>query len=104
MASDLKFGDVVIITHKLKRTDEQRCSDWWKVWVVRKFKVPKTGILIGLRTLANGITYYEEDSGRLFVPKEYVRAALVALSIRTKPVLVLLDAVENEIKIGDSHV
>jgi len=101
--NDLKFGDVVIVPHKLNRTAEQRRGavrpDWWKVWEVKPFpRGPRTGILIGFRTLANGVMWYGEEEGRVFTPREYFKAALVALDARTKPVLVRLEDVKNEIE------
>ena len=103
MANDLKFGDVVIIPHRLRRTGEQRRgemrSDWWRIWEVKPFpKGPRTGILIGFRTLSNGTIWYGGEDGKVYDPQDYIKAALVAVDARTKPVLVLLDAVKNEIE------
>lgn len=103
MANDLKFGDVVIVPHKLRRTGEQRRgemnSPWWKIWEVKPFpNGPRTGILIGFRTLSSGTIWYGGEDGTVYTPMEYTKAALVALDARTKPVLVLLDDVKNEIE------
>jgi hypothetical protein len=103
MANDLKFGDVVIIPHQLRRKSEHRIresggSDWWKVWEVKPFPKNRTGILIGFRTISTGTIWYGGEDGTVYDPKSYLKAALVALDARTKPVLVLLDDVKNEIE------
>lgn len=101
MANDLKFGDVVIIPSRLLRTAEQRRDEtqinWWKVWKVKPYPKPRTGILIGFRTLSNGAIWYGGDEGIVYTPKDFTKAALVALDSKTKPVLVRLEDVTNEI-------
>lgn len=97
MGSDLKFGDVVVIPHKLNRASSYVGNQWWKIWSIKPFPKPVTGILIGFRTLQEGVTTYDEECGRYFTPKTYLKVALVALSAYKNPVMCMLDSVNNEI-------
>lgn len=86
---DPKFGDKVIIRAKLSRQYDGSDGKYYrKAWVRFKFREPKTGILIGFRTLADGRVESMGDDGVLFHPTQYLRAALVVTGPRSKPVLV----------------
>jgi hypothetical protein len=99
MSNDLKFGDVVFVPHKLHRTTAQRGGIDWKEWHKITFPKPKTGILIGFRTLADGVIHYGHwDEPTSFAGKEFFRAALVAMDAKSKPILVRLEDVTNEAK------
>lgn len=101
----LQFGDVVIVKSKLSRMSEWTGREHWKVWRNRTFKAPRTGILIGFRTLADGkVTYGSIDEPTIFKPITYFRAALVALDAKTRPILVPLigDYITNEIDMGEN--
>lgn len=97
MSNDLKFGDVVFVPHMLKRTTAKRGGANWKEWMKITFPKNKTGILIGFRTLSDGLILYGSwDEPTSFHGKEFFRAALVALDAKTKPILVRLEDVTNE--------
>lgn len=96
------FGQIVNINGKYARYIETRIekNPWgkeykasWKVWR----KVPcewHNCILIGFRTLKNGRRDWDSECGWIFSPKEHIKAALVAIDMRQKPVLVPLDCIE----------
>jgi len=102
--SDLRFGDVVIVKGGLDRKFRVRTPKNIKEWDRYEFKQPRTGILIGFRTLTNGtITYGSYDEPTEYRPTEHFKAALVALGPRTKPILVRLEDIANEIDMTDDH-
>ncbi len=85
------FGASVIFTQTLQRRQTPARPGWLKEWQATQPHAPKNGLLIGYRTLANGLASYEgEDEGTVFYPTEHVRAALVAVDLKHKPVLVPL--------------
>ncbi|HLP30743.1 MAG TPA: hypothetical protein VK150_05235, partial [Geothrix sp.] len=69
-------------------------KEWWR----SEFRQPRTGILIGFRTLANGtIDLGDYDKPTTFKATEHFKAALVVFNAKTKPVFVHLDDLTNEI-------
>jgi len=91
----MKLGDKVICTAVLKRRT-QTIRGWHmkKFWEPRAIK-PRGGVYIGLRHLANGERWIEDEVGYVFETKERLRAALVVFSTRENPVLVPLDAMQE---------
>lgn len=96
-SSDLAFGVRVIVTQKLVRKEKtvpgQHC--WTKKWERISFMKPQTGILIGFRTLANGIMRPCGEDGMLFTPQEYINVALVVLNERMNPIYVSMEDIKN---------
>ncbi len=85
------FGASVNFTQTFRRRRTLSRSGTLKEWQATQPQPPKNGLLIGYRTLANGLASYEgEDEGTVFYPTEHVRAALVAVDLKHKPVLVPL--------------
>ena len=80
----LSFGQHITVTHKLKRDCELRHREYYKKWNVLEMK-PKTVIVIGKRTLHNGITHFDHEDGTWFEYKEVVHAYLVVEKMNTKP-------------------
>jgi hypothetical protein len=98
------LGQPVTFTRTLTRRTEYRdresygrkVRDRWKVWKWEHYPgqpepEPQSGVLIGIRTLANGRAEYEHDAGVVFYPEgaERFTAYLIAHDLRRKPVLVL---------------
>lgn len=93
----LTLGDSVTFTWHLTRKYESVPQPAYgrKVWRTELWPgqpepEPREGIVIGVRTLTNGINeYYGYDQPIQYRPKESVKAYLVAYDMRRKPVLVL---------------
>jgi hypothetical protein len=107
MNSGFTLGQRVTFTHTLRRATKGWTTEagggWEKVWAVdradcrwaRGDVIPQTGIIIGLRTLSNGIaTDNGPDTGSGYMHKQNVPAALIATGLRRRPVFVPLDAVQ----------
>lgn len=62
-------------------------SDWDRVWTPYNTET-KLGIVVGVRTLANGHVDYDPDEGHTWKHGEAVHAVLVAWNLHRKPVLV----------------
>jgi hypothetical protein len=92
----MTVGTRVRWTHALLREMDGRQWFWKRI----AYKTDPQGWLVGLRTLQNGeMARGLEDNGEfygVFIPREYVRAALVTTSLRRKPILVPLDAITLE--------
>ena len=50
---------------------------------------PVNGIYVGYRNYANGTVQWEEDSGLIFTPTDYIKIALIVTNERAKPIPVL---------------
>ncbi len=100
----MKFGDKIKVYGKLMRVVEHRGVHHntsgvrtrivrWKVWKECALRgLPNSvsnskffglleidAVFLGNRTLSNGETYWEEDCGYVYTPKEYVEAYLVCI-------------------------
>lgn len=65
-----------------------------KYWHTKQCK-SRTGVLVGMRTLSNGLRgWIDSEEGYDYNPTEYLQAVLVAFDIHRKPVLVPIDAVQ----------
>lgn len=88
----MTLGQKIIIDHKLKRVvkpyDKPRHES--KIWEKQKTET-KECILIGIRTLSNGVSDYS-DGYCTYEPKEYLKAYLVVESINRKPFFVLIES------------
>jgi hypothetical protein len=68
-------------------------KDWRKVkWGTRGDV--RSGVIVGVRTLANGTLHWYSDEPIQFYPDLYFTAYLVAFHLRRKPVFLLPDDVE----------
>lgn len=113
----LPFGARVIFTHALRRHVHYNTSitvQGWsgpvkrdgdvKTWhpepMLGCTRIPetgRTGIVIGVRTLANGLReYLGYEEGIAFVPAEHLRAYVIAWDMGRKPALVLPEHVKAE--------
>lgn len=89
---DYQLGQKVTITQVLKRKSEYRKenetdyrSTRHKFWMVVNLKKPREVMIVGVRTLSNGTTQYDSETGNLYDPKEYFKALLVTGTLREKP-------------------
>lgn len=92
-----KLGDKITVTSKLKRVTEYRTiSEFghkkrWKLWKSVPLKHPIEAIVVGIRTVSNGITDYDMDVGYSYDPKEHFQALLVVSRLSEKPFLTIVN-------------
>lgn len=91
----LKFGDRVLIDHKLERKekfDSENQNRWIKKWEPVPFSGTfKEGIYLGDRILSNGFRYRDAT----YKATEHIRVQLICISPNLNPVYVLLDQVDE---------
>lgn len=97
----LQLGDRVLFFSNLERVQETVTNppeSWKKYRQEKKWKNTPlspgwnqslTGIVIGIRTLQNGILHWDNEAGNLFDPQEYFQAYLISYNLHRKPVFVL---------------
>ena len=95
--TELKLGQKVSFNMYYVRFQKSIPNKWgnygrnrYKFWK----KIPcdkKEGIIIGLRTLSNGETYYDSEEGYTYGRTETVFAVLVAISLRYSIIKVPLE-------------
>lgn len=91
------FGQPVEFTRTLTRRYEHHAEGHkgMKVWKSEGYPgepepAPRTGVLVGVRTLSNGENHYHGyDEPIEYRPTETFAAYLIAYDLRRKPVLVL---------------
>lgn len=94
---EISLGKRVKFTTPLRRVYEHRMDgdrgSNWKVWkAALSYAGPLEGILIGVRTLSDGLVYYGSfDEPTSFDPKESFKAALIATDLKRKPFFVRFD-------------
>ena len=83
---EMKLGDRVTVTRVLKRMAEGNNKKYWQ----RRKIVHRQGLLIGIRTLSDGIRRWDgyEDGGWSYEAKDHFKAAMVVFSLKEKPVFV----------------
>lgn len=84
METTLTFGQQITVLHKLVRTCEFVNYQHHKKWEVVT-TTPKLVMVIGKRTLYNGITHFDGEDGTWFEFKEPVNAYLVVENMKNKP-------------------
>lgn len=99
-AADLPFGAPVSFTRHLRRRWVTREGKHLKAWVPEASpdetdSAPRAGIVVGVRTLANGTVRNMYEDGLQFEAVEHFTAYLVAFDLRRKPVLVLPEHVQR---------
>lgn len=88
--TELKLGQEVRFTHKLERKWKYGDFGWKthrKDWEEVESKINK-GILVGIRTLKNGTSSFEEEYGYMFTPDQYFTAYMIVSSISKSPFFV----------------
>jgi hypothetical protein len=93
-----ELGDQVMYNKVLFRT-EKRVADSWKPFWKKEWTptevFPRTGILVGIRTLSNGQrTIYEDHTE--YDPTEYVKVAVIAWRLSRKLDYVLLEDIKEQ--------
>ncbi len=83
------LGQEILINRKFIRTarienNKTGYPQHVREWVETELKVQRNVIVIGQRTLSDGLVHYEEE-GLHFEPKSYVRALLVVGKMNEKP-------------------
>jgi hypothetical protein len=94
-----KFGEKVNVTGKLQRSWTHKADrhfpqtasmKLWRIWEAKPI-TQREGIVIGFRTLYNGIKdWIGEEEGYCFIQMEHFKAALVVFNERENPVYCLL--------------
>lgn len=83
---EIKFLEPVMVKSKLRRAF---CSNDRKEWVIDRFNHPRRGIVIGWRTLADGVSEISFDEPTHFRATEHFNAVFVVFNERQNPVYVL---------------
>ncbi len=94
---EFNLGDKITVDYELYRKEEHvreslenpnvtRVKRWEKTKLGREVEVT----VIGIRTLSNGTTWYEQDYGYCFIPKKHFRALLVVESLHRKPFFIFM--------------
>lgn len=94
---EIALGTRVKFTTPLRRAYEHRMDgdrgSNWKVWKpALSYSGPLAGIVIGVRTLSDGLVFYGSyDEPTSFHPKESFKAALIVTDLKRKPIFVRFD-------------
>lgn len=84
MNNIFEFGQKIYIKNRLKRVEKHLHGSYYtKTW--EDINYISEVIVIGQRTLSNGLVWWEQDAGKLFTPKAYIHALLVVENIRENP-------------------
>ena len=59
----------------------------YKYWDVQK--INQEVLIIGIRTLSNGTTTWDDEAGNLYEPTDYFQALLVVSDLHKKPFYIL---------------
>lgn len=84
----MKLGQKITVDSFLVRKEIMKGNgtpfkNEWKIWNDINFEAPKEVLVIGVRTLSNGIVFW--DNMRIYMPKEYFKALLVVEKLSSKP-------------------
>lgn len=87
----------VMCKNSLIRTYKASQGHFYNYWDRRPNPKNQTfeGVIIGKRILSNGANYYRNDSGVVYVPKEYITSYLVSVNMKENPVYVLEEDIEE---------
>lgn len=97
------LGQSVTGGPRLHRQHKTSGEKVWQQYVFDKKEV--TGIYVGWRTYRNGLRYYEEDCGYVFVPKGApIKVALIVEDPRKNPVPVPFDTIHPPISVSATPV
>lgn len=96
----MRLGDKVRVKVPIKRYRAYGSGNT-REWERDKYPAgdwPAEGYLMGLRNLSNGtVDWHPDDYGGGYAdykPREYFKAALVAIDLRRKPILAFIEDVE----------
>lgn len=98
----MKLGDEITVTQVYhRRTKYERRQHYdtrMKVWEAQPIK-PRQAIFLGLRTLCNGSSEWEDEVGYVFDPDKggHFKAMLVCFSTKENPVYVPFSTDECQI-------
>lgn len=93
----MKLGESIVFNRKLVRITYRNGEKEWDTIDIKE----RRGIFLGYRTLSNGYREYDsEEVGYVYYPREYIKAALVAFSVRMNPIYVPADCIRSVDPIG----
>lgn len=91
----VQLGQRVRVLATLRRVAEGRSGmAWGRSWK-RLGRESGDAVIVGIRTLSNGLTEYPYDAGPLYTAKEHFPALLVSFDLRRRPVFALPEDVEE---------
>lgn len=93
----VQLGQKVRVRATLCREDSDEKLGFQRARLVWKRRTPGTidAVVVGVRTLSNGIVSYSFEDGVGYRAKEHFPALLVSFDLRRKPVFALPDDVEE---------
>lgn len=87
------LGDKVRVRAWLERSRSGQSYNQ-KYWKREEFAAPMDAIVVGLRTLSEGNITFWDEGGYAYEATNHFKAALVAYSLRNRPVFVKLEDIE----------
>lgn len=97
--SDLELGTRVTFTQPLYRTCPSAEDYTTRVWRGNTFAEPQAGVIVGVRTLSDGVVHWTGDSD-IYAPTRHFKAYLIAFDLRRVPVFVLPENVTLTSDVG----
>lgn len=79
----MKHGQRITIKNKLVRKEKDFHTNTDKFWAIEEMK-PTKAIFLGIRTLSNGERHWDDEC-IYYIPKEYIKVALVSVNANTNP-------------------
>lgn len=93
MKPEIILGEKITVEKEYKRVRRWDYSkdhgQRMKEWEMKPIK-PITGVIVGIRTLSNGRTDFDNEAGYMYSPNYFFKALLVSVSLYRKPILVPL--------------
>ena len=103
----LELGQIIFVYHRLERKvkyipmkNKPHFNVRNKVWEEVKTN-QKVVMVVGERTLRNGTSFWQEECGYVFEPKEYFKAILVVENLDRKPFYINYEKFKNDEMLKD---
>jgi hypothetical protein len=94
LGEPIRFDQVLVRKESNERLRSENHNSYLKYWENKALGKQEHGIVVGVRTLSNGIKTYCE--ALLYKPKYYFKALLVITDLRKKPVFVPIDQLKKD--------
>ena len=92
LGTKVNFDQKFYRTKRLQRDGDSPFNLRYREWKAKPAHYGKCGIIVGVRSLQNGIVSVE-DGIKVFEPKEFIKAYLVAVDLSLNPFYVPYDNV-----------
>lgn len=96
-SKELKLGTKIKFNAEYIRYIKSNYATGEKEWISISVN-ERQGIIVGLRTIADGTVYYDAEEGNHFIPKTYKKCALVAFDINRKFARVPIENIYLDVK------